>query len=58
LNALHVAVSDALKRELGDSGVPTTFVVDRKGRIRFVHNDLPDVMAILEKDLAYLAAEK
>lgn len=58
LSAIRVAVSDALERELGDSGVPTTFVVDRKGRIRFVHNDMPDVVAILEKDLAYLAAEK
>jgi cytochrome c biogenesis protein CcmG/thiol:disulfide interchange protein DsbE len=58
LSVLRVAVSDALERDLRDSGVPTTLVIDRKGRIRFAHNDLPDVVAVLEKDLAYLAAEK
>lgn len=58
LSAMQMAIADGMLREFDSSGVPTTAVIDRKGRIRFVHNDMPDVIAILEKDLAYLAAEK
>jgi thiol-disulfide isomerase/thioredoxin/tetratricopeptide (TPR) repeat protein len=41
------------------SGLPQTYVLDAEGRIQFAHQGmLPDVVAILEKDLALLGAAR
>ncbi len=59
LALLRVALSQEMADAFGSRGVPNTFVLDANGRIRFVHaGALADVVAILEKDLAMLAALK
>jgi thiol-disulfide isomerase/thioredoxin len=53
--ALNVAISDATGLAFGVNAVPQTFVLDKAGRIRFVHSGgLEDVVTVLEKELALL----
>ncbi len=57
LNTLHVAITKDWQQALGVNQVPTTIVMDRLGRIQFVHvGQLSDVAAILQKDLDALGA--
>ncbi len=55
MNVLTVAISDATGLAFGVTAVPQTVVLDKTGRIRFVHSGgLDDVVAVLEKELALL----
>lgn len=55
LAGLHVAITNGLPWQFGMVETPSVFVLDRFGRIQFVHAGLlPDAAAILDKDLAAL----
>jgi hypothetical protein len=55
---LTMAQSDVTGTRFGVTAVPQTYVIDQDGRLRFVHRgELPDVVAILEKELALLSAK-
>ncbi|MFQ5724582.1 MAG: TlpA family protein disulfide reductase, partial [Terriglobia bacterium] len=59
LTSLRVALSEETAEAFGGIGVPRTFVLDAQGRIRFVHTGaLPDVVVVLEEDLAWLESEE
>ena len=52
---LTVTISDATGLAFGVNAVPQTVILDKAGRIRFVHSGgLDDVVAVLEKELALL----
>jgi thiol-disulfide isomerase/thioredoxin len=52
LNTLRVAIRNGWPEEFGVNQVPTTVVMDRSGRVQFVHvGQLSNVAAILDKDL-------
>jgi hypothetical protein len=51
-----MAHSEATGTLFGINAVPQTYVIDKEGRLRFIHTDtIPDVVAILEKELALLS---
>jgi peroxiredoxin len=53
-----MAQSDETGTRFGVTSVPQTYVIDREGRLRFVHLDsMSDVVAMLEKELALLRAK-
>jgi thiol-disulfide isomerase/thioredoxin/tetratricopeptide (TPR) repeat protein len=53
---LSMSLSEATGTAFGVTSVPQTYVIDRDGRLRFVHGgELPDVVAMLEKELALLS---
>jgi thiol-disulfide isomerase/thioredoxin/Tfp pilus assembly protein PilF len=55
---LTMAQSDVTGNGFGVTAVPQTYVIDKDGRLRFVHRgELPDVVAMLEKELALLSAK-
>ena len=55
-DALTMAQSDVTGTGFGVTAVPQTYVIDRDGRLRFVHRgELPDVVAMLENELALLS---
>ena len=55
---LTMAQSDVTGTGFGVSSVPQTYVIDKDGRLRFVHGgELSDVVAMLEKELALLSAK-
>ena len=55
-DALTMAQSDVTGTGFGVTAVPQTYVIDKDGRLRFVHRGgLPDVVAMLEKELALLS---
>lgn len=50
-----VSADDANAAKFGANGVPQTYVIDKNGRIRFVHyGAIPDVVSYLNSDLALL----
>lgn len=55
---LTMAQSDMTGTAFGVSAVPQTYVIDKDGRLRFVHRgELPDVVAILEKELSLISVK-
>ena len=55
---LTMALSEATGTAFGVTGVPHTFVIDKDGRLRFVHGgEMSDVVAMLEKELTLLRAK-
>lgn len=55
---LTMAQSDVTGTGFGVTAVPQTYVIDKDGRLRFVHRgELPDVVAMLEKELSLLNAK-
>lgn len=55
---LTMAQSDVTGTGFGVTAVPQTYLIDKDGRLRFVHRgELPDVVAILEKELTLLSAK-
>ncbi len=55
---LTMAHSEVTGTAFGVNLVPQTYVIDKEGRLRFVHRgELPDVVAMLEKELALLSAK-
>jgi thiol-disulfide isomerase/thioredoxin len=55
-DALTMAHSELTGTGFGVTVVPQTFVIDKEGRLRFVHRgELPDVVAMLEKELKMLS---
>ena len=54
-NALTMAHSEVTGTAFGVNVLPQTYVIDKEGRLRFVHAEsLSDVVAILEKELALI----
>jgi thiol-disulfide isomerase/thioredoxin/Tfp pilus assembly protein PilF len=55
---LTMAQSDVTGTAFGVTSVPQTYVIDKNGRLRFVHGgDLSDVVAMLERELALLSVK-
>jgi len=55
---LTMAQSDVTGTAFGVTAVPQTYVIDKDGRLRFVHGgELADVVAMLEKELSLLNAK-
>jgi thiol-disulfide isomerase/thioredoxin len=55
---LTMAQSDVTGTRFGVTSVPQTYVIDKEGRLRFVHLDsMSDVVAMLEKELALLSTK-
>jgi thiol-disulfide isomerase/thioredoxin len=55
---LTMAQSDVTGTVFGVTAVPQTYVIDKDGRLRFVHGgELSDVVAMLEKELSLLSAK-
>ena len=55
---LIMAQSDVTGTRFGVTSVPQTYVIDKEGRLRFVHfESLSDVVAMLEKELALLSVK-
>lgn len=55
---LIMAQSDVTGTGFGVTAVPQTCVIDKDGRLRFVHlGELPDVVAILEKELSLISVK-
>jgi hypothetical protein len=55
---LTMALSDVTGTGFGVTSVPQTYMIDKEGRLRFVHLDsMSDVVAMLEKELALLSAK-
>ena len=56
---LTVALSDSAGLAFGVEAVPRTYLLDKDGRLRFVHTGgLDDVVAVVEKELALMRPEK
>jgi thiol-disulfide isomerase/thioredoxin/Tfp pilus assembly protein PilF len=54
---LTMAQSDVTGTGFGVTAVPQTYVIDKDGRLRFVHlGELPDVVAMLEKELSLIGS--
>jgi thiol-disulfide isomerase/thioredoxin len=54
-NTLTMAHSEVTGTAFGVNVLPQTYVIDKEGRLRFVHAEsLADVVAILEKELALI----
>ena len=53
-----MSYSEVIGTAFGVNVLPQTYVIDKEGRLRFVHAEsLADVVAILEKELALIDAK-